>query len=83
VVTDEGGRALKRYPKGDIMKIKPNTIYDIEFRCTTPGPDVEEGSFRGYWTGEIDTWGKKIFRPIDGRGPFYLFDKEIVYVEGV
>ena len=60
--------------------IKPNMVYDIKFLCTTPGPDVEEVAFTGYWTGETDTWGKRTFQPINGK-TLYLFDRELVYVE--
>ncbi len=58
-------------------------VYDIDFRCTTPGPDVEEGTIRAYWTGEIDTWGKHTFVPIGNRPEHYLFRHEIVNVERV
>lgn len=61
--------------------ITPNTVYDITYRCTTPGPDVEEGEIRAYWTGEIDTWGKYTIQPIDGSAPLYLFAREIIEAE--
>lgn len=58
------------------------TVYDIELLCTTPGPDDEEGWFRGYWTGEVDWIGKRTFQPINGQ-PLYLFDKDIVSINNI
>lgn len=60
------------------MKIKPGKVYEIAFSCDTPGPDIEEGLFRGIWTGERDTWGKLTFHDIDAPDePLYLFEREI------
>jgi hypothetical protein len=56
-------------------------VYDITYRCTTPGPEVEEGEIRAFWTGEIDTWGKYTLQPIDGDAPRYLFAHEISEAE--
>jgi hypothetical protein len=72
---EEGGGAMSK-------RLKAGVVYEIEFRCTTPGPEVEEGGFTGYWTGETDTWGKRTFQPINGQ-PYYLFDRELVSVEAV
>lgn len=57
-------------------------VCDITFRCTTPGPDVEEGEIRGYWTGEVDCWGKRTIERVDGEPPVYLFPHEIEEVRG-
>lgn len=65
-----------------MAKLTAGVVYDIDYRCTTPGPDVEEGSFRGYWTGEIDTWGKYTINAIKGA-PYYLFANELVSVSRV
>ena len=55
----------------------------IDYRCTTPGPEVEEGTVEGYWTGEVDTWGKLTIVPVNGTPALYLFRDEIVAVEEV
>lgn len=64
-----------------MRRIKPGVVYDLWFRCTTPGPDVEEGELRAYWTGEIDTWGKYTFMGVDGAPTHYLFPREIVDIQ--
>lgn len=62
------------------QSLTAGVVYDIAYRCTTPGPDIEEGTVRGYWTGEIDTWGKHTVIPVDGSAPRYLFRREFVDV---
>ena len=68
-------------------RLEAGIVYDISFRCDTPGPDAEEGSIRAYWTGETDTWGKLTFvqthdSPGDGFN-VYLFKHELMAVERV
>ena len=61
-------------------------VYDIEIHFKGLGPEgdgEEQGSFRGYWTGEIDTWGKKTFQPVNGSAPYYLLDREIVSIQNI
>jgi hypothetical protein len=51
--------------------------YDIEFCCTTPGPEPEIGFITGHWNGDIDTWGKLTIIPANDRIPtHYLFAKD-------
>jgi hypothetical protein len=63
--------------------IECGVVYEIEFSCSTPGPEVEEGVFRGFWTGEIDTWGKLTVNPINQERPVYLFPGEFVSMRRV
>lgn len=42
---------------------------------------ADHGELEGFWTGEIDTWGKYTIRPCDGGPAHYLFFDEIVHVE--
>ncbi len=60
------------------LTLKPRMVLDVWYRCRDIGHGVEEGTFEGFWTGEIDAWGKRTFRPVDGSGPLYLFSDEIV-----
>lgn len=55
----------------------------IDFECTTPGPEVETGNLEGYWTGEVDTWGKFTIKDVNGGPTLYLFPREIVGVEPI
>lgn len=66
-----------------------NAVREIAYRCELY-KDVETGTILGFWTGEIDTWGKLTIRVIDvletnsydetTRGTIYLFPREIVSV---
>jgi hypothetical protein len=61
-------------------ELKPGRIYFIDYRCTTPGPEVEQGTVHGYWNGEIDTWGKYTIVPTTGTPRLYLFRHEMTSV---
>jgi len=63
--------------------IEQGRVYDIQAECDTSGPEVEHVEIRAYWTGEVDTWGKATFQPVDGRPAYYLFPREITSVEPV
>lgn len=63
------------------QKLEAGVVCAIEFRCDTPGPEIEEGAFVGFWTGEIDTWGKMTFQIAESRTKLYLFPREIVCIE--
>lgn len=76
------------------MTLQKNVVCLIYYRCRDIGYGVESGSLLGYWTGEIDTWGKYTVRragewmPDDdsafenGSGhTFYLFPDEVIEVE--
>jgi hypothetical protein len=52
--------------------------YGIEYACDTPGPETEEGSTLGRWTGEVDPWGKLTIDTF--AGPIFLFPREIVFL---
>lgn len=66
--------------------ISAGVVYDIDYRCRPIGydpDDVDEGSIRAYWTGEIDCWGKHTFRLIspvlmNNQNIIYLFRDEIL-----
>ena len=66
----------KRQVDAGIME--SGVVYEIEFTCSTPGPEVEEGVFRGFWTGEIDGWGKLTLHSINQERPVYLFPGELI-----
>ena len=61
--------------------MKPNTVYTISYQCRDIGYGIEEGIIDAFWTGEIDTWGKRTIVPINGQRPLYLFMDEIVGIE--
>lgn len=56
-----------------------NHVYSIRYVCRVldPRDDRERGTVYGFWTGEIDTWGKRTIRPVNGGPPLYLFPDEI------
>jgi hypothetical protein len=58
-------------------------VYDIAYRCDTPGPDIEEGIVCGFWTGEIDTWGKLTVQVFGFSPTRYLFDREFMQLDRV
>ena len=67
----------------DAGVVESGVVYEIEFTCSTPGPEVEEGVFQGFWTGEIDTWGKLTVKPINQDRPVYLFPGEFASMRRV
>ena len=75
---------MTRKRDNEAHKLRRNTVQTISYRCATPGPDIEESSIDGFWTGDIDTWGKRtirLIRPMDGCDVIYLFDREVVTVD--
>ena len=65
--------------------VRPFVVADVSYKCH--GID-DEGSFVGYWDGEMDGWGKLTFHEVvnsgrsgPGPGPFYLFHDELTSVE--
>jgi len=71
-------------------EIESGVIYDIrylcrEFRCEDENNDEVE-IIEGFWTGEVDDWGKLTICPL-GRmlvlPKMYLFADEIVSIERV
>ena len=76
--------------KRAIDTLIPNMVCNIHYRCRDIGYGVEEGSLVGYWSGEIDTWGKRTIRVVEHiennteqilGSEMYLFSNEIVSVE--
>lgn len=62
----------------DAGPIESGTVYDIDYRCETPGPAVESGRVRGRWNGKHSPNGQLVILPSDGTKPvMYLFPKEI------
>lgn len=57
--------------------LKANYVCAIRYVCRDIGYGVERGTVYGFWTGEIDTWGKRTIRPVTGGPPLYLFPDEI------
>ena len=61
-----------------VRKLKRNVVSVITYDCPDCG---DGGTIEGFWTGEIDTWGKYTIQPIDGSATLYLFARELVSVE--
>ena len=57
----------------------PYRVGMLAYVCRPLHPDdeQEEGDVEGFFTGEIDTWGKYTFVPLCGLN-MYLFADEIV-----
>ena len=55
-------------------------VYDLVYRSRDIGYGIEEGSLEGFWTGEVDTWGKLTIRDVSGGPTLYLFPDEIMEV---
>lgn len=45
--------------------LKPNVVYEVDFRSRDIGHGVEEGTFVGYFTGEVVAWGKHAWRVVE------------------
>ena len=63
--------------------MKSGVVYEIEFACSTPGPEIERGRLMGYWTGEVDFCGKLTVESISHEQPVYLFPGEFVSIRRV
>ena len=89
-------RVKSKLPIG--VKLERGRVYDVHYRCDTPGPDVYEGVYTAYWTGEIDYVGKLTFVVVDNMAyaeqedsslyvepgqSVYLFRREITNLEPV
>lgn len=63
--------------------LESNHVVDITYETRTLDLSgyAEQDTVRGYWTGEIDTWGKFTIMPLCAHRPLYLFPDEIVEVE--
>lgn len=59
--------------------LEPGRVVTLSYDCTPRGCD-DSGVIDGYWTGEIDGWGKYTIIVLDSPDPIYLFDDEIVDV---
>lgn len=60
--------------------LRPREVRGILYRSRDIGYGVEEGSIEGFWTGEVDTWGKLTIRDANGGPTLYLFPDEVVAV---
>jgi hypothetical protein len=68
----------------DAGEIESGVVYEIAYTCDTPDPDdIEEGTVQGYWTGDVDHWGKLTIEPANGQPTLYLFPREILIAERV
>lgn len=65
-----------------MAKMARNVVYDIHYECRPPC-DPEPGVVRGFWTGQVDTWGKRTIVQVPAGKPYYLFPDEIVDLERV
>ena len=64
--------------------LESNHVVDITYTTRTWFDyEAEHDTIRGYWTGEIDTWGKFTIMPVSSHRPLYLFADEIVEVEAL
>lgn len=66
------------------MNLHKNVVCRISYQCrdlSGRGDDVDQGTLLGYWTGDIDSWGKYSIRRVSSRQTFYLFQDEIIAVE--
>lgn len=61
--------------------LESNKVCTIGYICRDIGCGIEADVIRGYWTGEVDVWGKFTIQPVDGSPCLYLFADEIVEVE--
>lgn len=66
-----------------MAKLKKAVVSTISCQCRDLGYGVESLYFRGYWTGQVDTWGKLTVHNIDSEEMLYLFPDEIVGIEAI
>lgn len=66
------------------MNLEANRVCSIQYVCRVidPRDPPERGTIYGFWTGAIDTWGKRTIIQIDGP-TYYLFADEIKSVREV
>lgn len=75
----------------NVKWLKKNKVVDISMHVRFSEDPDDSRTFRGYWTGEIDIWGKYTIIPVgDGHAnyivdsqPLYLFADEIDSVEDI
>jgi hypothetical protein len=63
--------------------IEAGVVYDIGYYCDTPGPEIDSGMIRGYWTGEIDWTGKLTIQDAAGGPTLYLFPREFTDLDPI
>lgn len=61
--------------------MKPGIVYRVFWESRDLGYGTDNGIIAGYWTGEVDTWGKHTIASVDGQPTVYLFTDEIYDVE--
>jgi hypothetical protein len=67
-------------------EVRPYVVAEMGYRCRDIGYGVEYGAVTGYFTGEVDTWGKMTFALVDpilmgNQAQLYLFGDEVEVVE--
>lgn len=55
-------------------------VYEVEYDLVG---EEECGTFIGFWTGEIDYWGKLKICTIDRDYPIYLFPEEVISISRI
>ncbi len=54
-------------------------VGELKYEARDIGYGVEEDNLEGFFTGEVDTWGKLTFQPLDNHDTtLYLFSDEVV-----
>jgi hypothetical protein len=69
----------------ELHKLRSHVMAEVEYEARDIGYGSEEGTFTGYFTGEVDTWGKATFHLVDPilrnqSDKLYLFADELVSV---
>jgi hypothetical protein len=62
------------------LKLRRNVVCEIAYQCRNIGYGIEADTIEGFWSGELDGWGKYTIRRTDGRPNVYLFADEILDV---
>lgn len=74
-ITQEHNRRVRE----SVLRLAGGELIELSYRCRVnqPGDDPEEGIVEGFFTGEVDVWGKHTFRTSNGE-TLYLFKDEIL-----
>jgi hypothetical protein len=69
----------------ELRELRPYAVAEVEYEARDIGYGSEEGTFTGYFTGDVDTWGKATFHLVDpilrdNMDKLYLFSDELVSV---
>jgi hypothetical protein len=58
------------------MKRQPYVVGTLSYTSRDLGYGAEEDTLEGWWTGEVDMWGKHTFITRQGT-PYYFFPDEV------